>query len=410
MALVEVIADANIGYAYYSILIFTSVMALTYQYAQGNYKNKQGWNVFWCIFSIYLWLLIGLRHDVGGDWSAYVKAINIIRNQPFRDIWDFSGDPSYNFLNWFITKYFTFATGTIEQGIGFTDGETDGPYSVHGLGDISIYIVNIICAGIFVYCLMAFCKKLERPWLGLVVACPYFITVIAMGYTRQATAIAIVLLALLTLNKGNIIRFVFLLFIATTFHRSALVLLPLAPIIFLTTRRFNFIIFVFLMITLSIFSALILATIYEKMYDYLTIQINSSGAAVRIAMVVLPAFIYLFYRKYFVSNKFEKQVWTFLSIGSFGLVFLFLVLPSSAIVDRIAFYWIGLQMFVLASLPDALGNRGGKNFFWVFGIICYSFSILTVWIIFADHNYSYLPYKFYLFEMFSPVLPHFSND
>lgn len=407
----------SLGLVYYSFLIFTSVMALSYKYAQGSYQLKRGWNVFWYFFFIYLWLLIGLRHDVGGDWSAYVKAINIARTLNFSEIWGFGSDPSYGFLNWITAKYFTYSAGTADQWSGVTDGRgceiigvTSCVHSVHGLGDISIYVVNLICAFIFVYALTKFCKKLERPWLALVIACPYLITVVAMGYTRQATAIAFIFIGLLALNQGKIFRFVFFLFVATTFHRSALVLLPLAPMVFLTTRKFNFMIFISLVIATSLVSIAILSTIYEKMYDYLTIEINASGAFIRVAMVVIPAAIYLFYRRLFVTNKYEKSVYTLLSLGAFGLVFLFLALPSSAVVDRIALYWYSLQLFVFSSIPDALGKRGRANFFWVLGIVLYSFVILTVWVAFASHNYSYIPYKFYLFEMFSPIEIHLSND
>ena len=62
--------------------------------------------------------------------------------------------------------------------------------------ELGPYFVNTVCAALFAWGLVVFCRAQPRPWLALVVAVPYLVTVVAMGYTRQGTAIGLAMLAL----------------------------------------------------------------------------------------------------------------------------------------------------------------------------------------------------------------------
>ena len=61
----------------------------------------------------------------------------------------------------------------------------------------------------------------------LAVAIPYLIIVVVVGYTRQGTAIGFELLALRALMGRRFFPFILWVAVAATFHRSAVVLLPL---------------------------------------------------------------------------------------------------------------------------------------------------------------------------------------
>ena len=73
------------------------------------------------------------------------------------------------------------------------------------------------------------------PWLGLLVAIPYLVIVVGMGYSRQAIALGFVLMAFIKWPEKNFMKFAFFIFIASTFHKSAIVLFPLA---FFINRKF----------------------------------------------------------------------------------------------------------------------------------------------------------------------------
>ena len=50
--------------------------------SQGNYKehlNSRSWNVYWYLSLAILTLMIGLRHQVGGDWEEYLDISEAIK-------------------------------------------------------------------------------------------------------------------------------------------------------------------------------------------------------------------------------------------------------------------------------------------------------------------------------------------
>ncbi len=73
--------------------------------------------------------------------------------------------------------------------------------------------------------------------------------------------------------------------------------------------------------------------------------------------------------------------------------------PNYTVIDRIGYYLIALQIFVFTFLPGVFGNPLKKNKFWVISVISYYFLVLFFWQNFADHNYAWIPYKSYIFNL-----------
>lgn len=124
---------------------------------------------WWLLFGTYV-AFIGLRFEVGGDWTGYLYIFEGVKSAPWFGYEAIFNDLGYHLINKLAT--------TLNQ---------------------EIYFVNTFVAIIFVSCLFTFCKSLKNPYLGLTVAFPYLTTVVAMGYTRQAAAIALELVALMAL-------------------------------------------------------------------------------------------------------------------------------------------------------------------------------------------------------------------
>ena len=106
-------------------------------------------------------------------------------------------------------------------------------------------------------------------------------------------------------------------------------------------------------------------------------------------------FVFLLLRKRFALEPAERIFWTWMAWGALGFVVLLYVSPSSTAVDRVALYWIPLQLFVWSRVPDALGRPGGVNVFWVYAVVGYSAAVHFVWLFFATHSHFWLPYQFY---------------
>jgi hypothetical protein len=310
---------------------------------------------------------IGLRHEVGGDWLTYLEHINTAGAQTFVEAFS-TGDPAYSILNWFAAHL-----------------------------DLGPYFVNTVCAGIFAWGLLVFCRAQPRPWLALVVAMPYLVTVVAMGYTRQGVAIGFAMLALAALSETRVLRFVVFVALAATFHKSAVILMPLA---ILSGARKRVWTIIWVAASSLLFYGLLLRESVESLQlNYIEAEYASSGAAIRVAMNAVPALLFLVFRRRFVMPPADRSFWTWMALGALVFVVLLAVSPSSTAVDRVALYWIPLQLFVFSRLPNALGPPTGRNDLWVCVIVGYSAAVLFTWLFFADHAFAWLPYQFYPWVM-----------
>ena len=275
------------------------------------------------------------------------------------------GDPADALLNWIATN--------------------------SGLG---IYLVNSVSALLFTFGLLVFCRNQPRPWLALTVAVPYLITVVAMGYTRQGVAIGLAMLGLVSLKNQNIVKFLIWIALAASFHKSAVILVPLA--VLSTTKNRLATLFLAGVAGVLLFVLLLQEYVDNLINGYINAEYESSGAAIRIAMNALPATLFLLIRKRFHLPPAQQTFWTWMALGALAFIALLYVSPSSTAVDRVALYWIPLQLFVWSRVPDAMGRPGGKNTGWVYAVVAYSATVHFVWLFFATHSGGWLPYQSYL--------------
>ena len=327
--------------------------------------SARRWTILWQALFLLLSLMIGLRHEVGGDWGSYLLNLEETTYLTFFELFTSGrGDPADSTIKWIASH--------------------------SGLG---VYFVNSVYGILFSWGLLTFCRIQPRPWLALTVAVPYLVIVVAMGYSRQGVAIGLVMLGLSAIHKNDVFKFVLWLTMAALFHKTAVILIPLA-LLAGNKRRLLTIFWVAIMGVL-LFVLLLQEHIENLMSGYIYDQYDSSGAAIRVAMNALPATLYLFYRNKLQLTAAQNTFWTWMSLGALAFIALLFVSPSSTAVDRIALYWIPLQLFVWSRVPDAIGQLGRKNAGWVYSVILYSAAVQFVWLFFAVHSVYWLPYQFY---------------
>ena len=319
----------------------------------------------WLIVGVLLALLVGLRHQVGGDWfnyeSNYLDMVGMSISEAFE-----RGDPGYNLL----------ALLSIEVGGG-------------------VYLVNLVSGALFILGLAAFCRQQPRPWLALAVALPYMVVVVAMGYSRQGVALGLAMLGMVGLARKSNVQFVLCVALAATFHKSAVLLVPLAV---LATPRGRLWTGLWVGITAGVLYYVLLADSVDGLVaGYIDAQYQSEGAAIRVAMNALPAVLVLLLRKRIVWQPAERNLWLTMALLSLGSVGWLLVASSSTAVDRMALYLIPLQLFVFSRLPDLMG-RGRRLRNWVMAVVAYYAAVLFVWLNFATHSEFWLPYQSWLFQ------------
>ena len=350
-------------WAYWLLFLVPALQATTrLQIADYSLKKNHLPNT-WQILFVALTLMIGFRHEVGGDWFNYLNHLEAATSETFEETFG-HGEPAFSLLNWIAAQ--------------------------SGLG---VYLVNNVFALLFTWGLISFCRIQPRPWLALVVAVPYLITVVAMGYSRQGVAIGLVMLGLVALQKRSVIKFLFWMALAATFHKSAVILIPLAT---LAGSRRPFLTFLLVAVTAALlFGLLLLEYLDNLILGYVAAEYESSGAAIRITMNALPGIVFLSLRNRFELSTEQRQFWTWMAWGALAFVVLLYFSPSSTAVDRVALYWIPLQLFVWSRIPDALGRPGAKNALWVYAVVGYSATTHFVWLFFANHAFAWLPYQFY---------------
>lgn len=323
------------------------------------------WSMQWWMIFVVLVLMLGLRHEVGMDWFSYINYVEKATGVSLTEALT-QQDPAYVFINW-------------------VGGHWGG-----------IYLVNTVCAALFAWGLVAFCRTQPYPWLALTIAIPFLVIVVAMGVTRQSVAIGLAMLALVAIGQGRVLHFVLWIAIAALFHKSAVILLPMA-VLAGTKHKLWMVIGVGVAAAL-LFVLLVLESVDRFQSEYLEAEYESSGAVIRIAMNALPALLFLFFRRRFSLTKEQQSFWTWVALSALVLVVLLYLSPSSAAVDRVALYWIPLQLFVWSRLPIALGSRRGNKKIWISLVTAYSAAVMFVWLGFAAHAVAWLPYQFYPWE------------
>ena len=350
---------------FYLIPAFAALAQPRVSLSDWRMRTSRRWNGGWVFALIALVLLVGYRFQVGGDWSNYLRNLEQMRYVELDAVFTKS-DPGYRLLEWLSLHF-----------------------------DWGIYGVNVIGAMFFALGLVLFCRSLPRPWLALAVAMPYLVTVVGMGYTRQGIALGIGLMALTALGKRSILLFVLLVLLAATFHKSAVLLLPIAALA-ATEKRIWTAIWVGAF-TLLGYVAFLEESVEHLYRGYIEAEYQSQGAQIRLLMNAVPAAILLLWRNHFQMSLQQMQLWKWFAFISLGLLAAFYVTPYSTAIDRIALYMIPLQLAVFSYVPEVFGRSRERNTPFVMAVLLYYTAVLFVWLNFATHARYWIPYQFYPF-------------
>lgn len=308
--------------------------------------------------------MIGFRFEVGGDWQTYLM---ILEHSGYLDFGSSltASDPGYSLINWLATRM--------------------------GLG---IWAVNLFCGAAFTWGLFRFARFQANPWLAFLVAVPYLIIVVAMGYTRQAVAIGIIMAGLVNLrDMPSMVRFGIYVLVAATFHKSAIIVLPLVA--FAATRNKLVMVGIGIVMGLMLYYLFVATAIDRLVENYVVQDYDSQGALVRVAMNLPPALIYLTMRKRFAFPTFDAKLWRNFSFAAFGALVILMLLESSTVVDRLALYLIPLQLVIFSHLPSLFNRSGRQNGQLTILILAYSALVQFVWLTSAAHADYWLPYQLY---------------
>lgn len=343
---------------YLSIFVAFSLLAITKLWGQYSY------NIFAAVVALFLTIFIGYRYFVGVDWVTYELIFLDVYRMSLIDALTY-GDSAYSLVNWAVARF---------------DGQ--------------VWHVNLICAALFSTALCLFCGCLPRPGLALTVAVPTLIVVTAMGYTRQATAIACIMLAFWQFKGVFNWRWMAWLLLAILFHRSAIIVLPL--FIVASSRQ----IWISLVIGGLLASILLFSIVFQNLDAVISLYfeggIESAGALPRVAIGSFVGTSFFFIRNKEILGDRHLLVRN-MAIAMIVLLPLFMIIPSNTVVDRIGILLLPFQSAVLAGLAASFAQKPVLESIATIAIIASYAAIFAVWLIVATFASYWIPYDNVLF-------------
>ena len=309
---------------------------------------------------------MGLRYEVGADWFNYLDNYNLVELLSYPQA-----------LETFDVGYATlvFIAGRLDAGI---------------------WLVNLICGLIMTLGIIRFCSRQYNPALTFLVAVPYLVIVVGMGYTRQGVAIGIVLAGLADIDGRSPYKFILFVLAAALFHRTALLVLPLAlaPL----ARRNQLQAIIGVIVSAALFVLLLRRSTDQLVITYITEDYESGGAIVRVAMNIVPAILALVLRKRLGFNAYQRDMWSVFALAALVTFPLVIAASFTTAIDRLALFLIPLQLAILPRLPYVLGRSKQGNAQLLLGVCAYSAAVQLVWLVFATHATYWVPYKNVIFD------------
>lgn len=299
-------------------------------------KNKKK---FVLLVALQLFLMLALSNvSMGIDNGNYSGGYDYISGLSFSDmisnlrwsglarlVYPFNFENGYMVLNWIVSRF----------GIGF-----------QGFLTICAFI-NIGSVSLFIY------KFSKRPWLSFIIYCAFGFFAYDFGILRQSLALSMVLLSFVCLGVGKKLRSVICFLIAISFHRVAIMVLPL--LILFNNVRMNKKIFsrllivgmVLLILSYPIYQDIVVSfmNFMEKGYVGHEARLNSMFVFFFISSVV-TLFMYNF-------SKVEKGIE---SVSLYALILAFYLcifgLYNDVLARSLQFY----SIFLLISVPNGLSQ------------------------------------------------------
>lgn len=292
---------------------------------------------FVILVSIQLFLVLALREiTVGVDLGNYSEGYNYISRLDFDGLlsglkpsgvsaltWQFEYENGYTILNWMFSHL----------GIGF-----------HGFL-VFCAAVNVSTISYFIY------RYSKKPWLSFVIFCTFGFYMSTFGIIRHSLALSMCLLAYCFFEKKKYLFGILAFLLAFSFHRTALLALPvLALLVFpiknITRKKFLYL----LLLAVAVFVVsgplynnviVNIMTAMEKVYVGNGIELNK-----KIFLFILFAIFMLF------AYDFSKIKTKVENVSCYALVFTiyFTIIGfhNAALTRALPFY----SIFLIILIPD----------------------------------------------------------
>lgn len=315
----------------------------------GAKKNNKYINNKTCLIVMFVILLLfaGLRDsDVGSDALVYKNFFQIVSNYNLLDLIRLNSfEIGFKILTKFCSLFCNY--------------------------NLYIFIITFISLFGFYF----FIKKYSNNYLMSI-----FLFIVANIYIylfctiRQTVAISILLVSIKYVFTNEKIKFILLVLLAASFHKTALIFMPVYLLKWIDINKIGIKKIIILYLIIFIFKRQIVSLFINFFYSsYNNHIISGGGYFLLLILIVLAAFIY-----YFVNKKklYNNEVKLFYNIYLVSILFQILA-TSQGYINRITLYFM-IPLIIL--LPKIIQkNKFGKYItysIYIIGIAYYIYNIL----------------------------------
>lgn len=346
---------------YWLLLAYPALMALAYPARTGPTRSGAGQVFALGGFVLFYTLLAGLRWDVGGDWGNYEEIYDDIALDSLRYAMSVT-DPLYGAVNWVSAQF--------------------------GLG---MYFVNGVCGFLLVFGVARIVGRFRDPWLAMLMAVPYLLIVVGLGYIRQGAAIGLLLMAIAAFDSGKLGRTFVYLMMAIGFHSTAIMVIPLFG--YSLGTRYRLLAIVAGLATIYAYFAVVVPALDKFNTGYLEQELESTGALTRLLMSFIPSVLLLLRWRHFGGSPRLRPIWISVAIANVLLFLLLAVSPSSTAVDRAGLYFSIAQLAVFGEFRNLVPMAERMTAFVRIVLIGIASAVQVVWLVYATNAEYWVPYK-----------------
>ena len=261
--------------------------------------------------------------------------------------------------------------------------------------DLPYMWLNVISSLVFFTGINVLAKRQPDPLGFLILLYPILIIGLTMSGIRQSTAVGIMAIAFTAYIDKRSFKFIALTLFASTIHNSAMIFLLLAPSLRgeLTNARLVLTVLLAIPGSLALLSSTTAGVAASR---YLGSDIDSTGAAFRVGVLLLTGLFFFFVLRKRWKQDFPQD-YKLASFSALGMVGLTGVLPlSTVIADRLGYFMIPMQSIIFSRVPFLSSHRS-QSLYAATPYIGLAL-LFTVWVSLSWHfQQCYVPYQTWLF-------------
>lgn len=287
--------------------------------------------IFVMIAFTQLFILMAFRYDIGSDYQMYAIGFRNMREGGFGSLTYY--DWEYGFV--LFTKL-----------LGLIPGMDYQWYMV------ILSVIAIVPAALFIY------KSSEVPWISTVLYVNLFMFFMEMNFQRQMVAVSILLLAWHFLKNNRFIIYTILIVIASFFHQTILIMIPVYFLVKIKPRLKELIIYGFFLLWFYAASSdlirLVTSFFHEEYNDSVFVRYGVAFVySIFPLFVTAVAFILVKLGTISLSNE-NKYIVNLSFIGTI----LMLTMAKHSIIERLSYYFIPFMLLLVPLIYQSLKTKG----------------------------------------------------